>query len=443
MNNLSDRSRDVKSRIDKYVKDFKSRNIDLQFNVAITDGFTVNCRSKELENIEYHNDVALGVTVYNNQKKGTASTNDLSETSIITTINKAIDISKNTQEDQCHGIPNENCIQEASIDLGIYNPIKMSIDEVINITRECETSAFDSDKRIVNSEGSSFSTTNSEHMIISSNGTFGHYKSSGHYLSCIVIAQEDSSMERDYWYAASSDFRELESPDIVGKKAAKRAISRLGAKAISTRSCPVVFSPEMSSSIIVNFLTAISGPAIYKKASFLLDSIGKNIFPDYISLKEEPLIKGGSGSRPFDSDGVITKNKIIINDGILETYLLDTYSSRKLNQKCTGNGVLTNIVIESKNKYPQDILKTMGNGILITEMMGSGANTLTGDYSRGAFGYLIENGKIIAPVTEITVASNLKDMLKNIICIGDDFDHRGNIRTGSILIDNISIGGKS
>jgi PmbA protein len=443
LNNLSDRSRDVKSRIDKYVKDFKSRNIDLQFNVAITDGFTVNCRSRELENIEYHNDVALGVTVYNNQKKGTASTNDLSETSIITTINKAIDISKNTQEDQCHGIPNENCIQEASIDLGIYNPIKMSIDEVINITRECETSAFDSDKRIVNSEGSSFSTTNSEHMIISSNGTFGHYKSSGHYLSCIVIAQEDSSMERDYWYAASSDFRELESPDIVGKKAAKRAISRLGAKAISTRSCPVVFSPEMSSSIIVNFLTAISGPAIYKKASFLLDSIGKNIFPDYISLKEVPLIKGGSGTRPFDSDGVVTQDKIIVNDGVLETYLLDTYSSRKLNQKCTGNGVITNIVIESKNEYPQDILKTMGNGILITEMMGSGANSLTGDYSRGAFGYLIENGKIIAPVTEITVASNLKDMLKNIICIGDDFDHRGNIRTGSILIDNISIGGKS
>ena len=443
MNNLSDRSRDVKLRIDKYINDFKSKNIDLQFNVSISDGFTVNCRSKELENIEYHNDVALGVTVYNNQKKGTASTNNLSDTSIITTINKAIDISKNTQEDQCHGIANENCIQEASEDLGIYYPVNMNIDEVIDMTRECEISAFDSDKRIINSEGSSFSTSNNENMIINSNGTFGHYRSSDHSLSCIVIAQDKSSMERDYWYTSARDFQKLESPDVVGKKAAKRATSRLGAKAISTRSCPVIFSPEMSTSIIGNFLTAISGPAIYKKASFLLDSIGKSIFPDYISLKEEPLIKGGSGSRPFDSDGVITKNKTIINDGILETYLLDTYSSRKLNQKCTGNGVLTNIVIESKNEYPQDILKTLGNGILISEMMGSGANTLTGDYSRGAFGYLIENGKIIAPVTEITVASNLKDMLKNIICIGNDFDHRGNIRTGSILIDNISIGGKS
>ncbi len=324
MNNLSDRSRDVKLRIDKYINDFKSKNIDLQFNVSISDGFTVNCRSKELENIEYHNDVALGVTVYNNQKKGTASTNNLSDTSIITTINKAIDISKNTQEDQCHGIANENCIQEASEDLGIYYPVNMNIDEVIDMTRECEISAFDSDKRIINSEGSSFSTSNNENMIINSNGTFGHYRSSDHSLSCIVIAQDKSSMERDYWYTSARDFQKLESPDAVGKKAAKRATSRLGAKAISTRSCPVIFSPEMSTSIIGNFLTAISGPAIYKKASFLLDSIGKSIFPDYISLKEEPLIKGGSGSRPFDSDGVITKNKTIINDGILETYLLDT-----------------------------------------------------------------------------------------------------------------------
>tara|TARA_Y100000816_G_scaffold267339_1_gene228661 strand:- start:335 stop:1177 length:843 start_codon:yes stop_codon:yes gene_type:complete len=280
-------------------------------------------------------------------------------------------------------------------------------------------------------------------MIINSDGTFGHYRSSDHSLSCIVIAQEKSSMERDYWYTSARDFRELERADAVGKKAAQRAINRLGAEAISTRSCPVIFSPEMSASIIGNFLTAISGPAIYKKASFLLDSIDKSIFPNYISLKEKPLLKGGSGSRPFDTDGVITQDKIIVQDGILKTYLLDTYSSRKLNQKCTGNGVLTNIVIESKNEYPRDIKEKMGNGILITEMMGSGANTLTGDYSRGAFGYLIEKGKIVKPITEITVASNLKDMMKNIVSIADDFDYRGNIRTGSILIDNISIGGKN
>ena len=443
MNNLSGRSKDIKSKIDKFIKDLKGEDIDFQFNVSITDGFTVNCRSKELENIEYHNDIALGVTVYNKKKKGVASTNDLSESSILTTVNKAIDISNNTQADDCHGIPDENCIQEASNDLGIYYPIEMHIDDVIKMTKKCETSAFNSDKRIVNSEGSSFNTSSNENMIINSDGTFGHYRSSDHSLSCIVIAQEKSSMERDYWYTSARDFRELERADAVGKKAAQRAINRLGAEAISTRSCPVIFSPEMSASIIGNFLTAISGPAIYKKASFLLDSIDKSIFPNYISLKEKPLLKGGSGSRPFDTDGVITQDKIIVQDGILKTYLLDTYSSRKLNQKCTGNGVLTNIVIESKNEYPRDIKEKMGNGILITEMMGSGANTLTGDYSRGAFGYLIEKGKIVKPITEITVASNLKDMMKNIVSIADDFDYRGNIRTGSILIDNISIGGKN
>ena len=248
-------------------------------------------------------------------------------------------------------------------------------------------------------------------------------------------------MERDYWYSSTRNFDELESSEHIGAKAAERVISRLGAKTIKTQVCPVLFSPEMTSSLISSFLSAINGSSIYKKSSFLIDKINKKVFPEFINISEDPSLPNGSGTRPYDSEGVLTQKKDIIKEGILKTYLLDTYAARKLNETCTGNGVLTNILVTSKQPS-SSLLESMPDGLYITDMMGSGANTLTGDYSRGAFGYLVKNGEIQYPVTEITVASNLLQMFENIIALGDDIDSRNRIRTGSMLIDNITIGGQ-
>ena len=278
-------------------------------------------------------------------------------------------------------------------------------------------------------------------MILNTNGAYGTYRSTDYSLSCIALAEENKLMERDYWYSSSRDFNRLEKGASIGKKAADRVLSRLGAKTIKTRVCPVLFSPEMSASIVSNFLSAINGSAIYKKSSFLLDKINEKIFPDFVNIQEEPLLINGPATRPYDSEGVLTKSKDIISDGVLENYLLDTYASRKLKMDCTGNGVLTNVTMNSSKPLVSNMLSTLHDGVYITDMMGSGANTLTGDYSRGAFGYLVKNGEIQHPVTEITVASNLSQMFHNILALGDDIDLRNRIRTGSLLIDNITIGG--
>jgi PmbA protein len=277
-------------------------------------------------------------------------------------------------------------------------------------------------------------------MILNSNGAYGTFDSTDYSLSCIALAEENKLMERDYWYSSTRDFDALESSKHIGEKAAERVIARLGAKTINTRVCPVLFSPEMTSSLISSFLSAINGSSIYKKSSFLIDKIDKKIFPDFVNIQEDPSLSNGSATRPYDSEGVLTQKKDIIKDGILKTYLLDTYAARKLKSKCTGNGVLTNILVSSK-KPEANLLQNMTDGLYITDMMGSGANSLTGDYSRGAFGYLIKNGEIQYPVTEITVASNLLQMFENIVSLGDDVDNRNRIRTGSMLIDNITIGG--
>ena len=421
-------------------KEFK-KNCQHQFNLSLSDGYTITSRKSTVENIEYHQDTSLAVTVYNDYKKGTAITNNLSSDSIRKTIEKAEYISKHTQPDICQGLPDSNYTNDDWKDLGIFYPNELKIDSVIEMTNDCESEAFKYDKRISNSEGSTFSYSNSENILINSAGAYGSFNTTDYSLSCIALAEENKLMERDYWYSSSHDFNKLESSQHIGTKAASRVLSRLGAKTIKTQSCPVLFSPEMSQSIISNFLSAIDGSAIYKKSSFLLNKLNERIFPEFLNIYEEPLLEDGPATRPYDSDGVLTINKDIVKDGLLKTYLLDTYASRKLDMKCTGNGVLTNITINTSQPLIPDILTTIENGIYITDMMGSGANTLTGDYSRGAFGYLIRNGQIIHPVTEITVASNLLQMFQNITELGDDIDYRNRIRTGSILINNITIGG--
>jgi PmbA protein len=429
-----------KDRLQKIYKDL-NKKYSHEFNLSVSNGYTVTSRSSEVENIEYHEDMALNVTVYNDFKKGNASTNNLSSENIIKTIEKAENISQNTQADDCQGLPESNFTEKEWDNLGIYYPKDLVVENVIEMTKDCEAEAFKTDKRISNSEGSTFSFSKNSHMILNTNGAYGSYNSTDYSLSCIALAEENKLMERDYWYSSSRDFKKLEEGSSIGKKAAQRVLSRLGARTLKTQVCPVLFSPEMSASIISNFLSAINGSAIYKKSSFLLDKVNEKIFPDFVNIREEPLLSNGPATQPYDSEGVLTENKNIVDNGILKTYLLDTYSSRKLKMDCTGNGVLTNITMNSSEPLVSDIVSTLKNGIYITDMMGSGANTLTGDYSRGAFGYLVENGEIQYPVTEITVASNLSQMFQNIVALGDDIDLRNRIRTGSLLIDNITIGG--
>lgn len=429
-----------KDRLQSIFRDL-NKKYSHEFNLAISNGYTVTSRSSKVENIEYHEDMTLNVNVYNEFKKGSASTNNLSQENILKTIQKAENISKNTQADNCQGLPESNFTEKDWNDLEIYYPTELNIESVIEMTKNCEAEAYRRDKRISNSEGSTFSFSKNSHMILNTNGAYGSYNSTDYSLSCIALAEENKLMERDYWYSNSRDFLKLEDGTSIGRKAADRVLSRLGAKTLKTRVCPVLFSPEMSASIISNFLSAISGSAIYKKSSFLLDKINNKIFPDFVNIKEEPLLSNGPATRPYDSDGVLTKDKNIVNNGVLENYLLDTYASRKLKMNCTGNGVLTNVTLGSNKPLVPNILSTLDDGIYITDMMGSGANTLTGDYSRGAFGYLVKNGEIQHPVTEITVASNLSKMFHNILALGDDTDLRNRIRTGCLLIDNITIGG--
>jgi len=418
-----------------------NKNTQAQFNLAISNGVTINYRSNQLENIEHHNDTSLTVTVYNDFKKGSASTNNLSFDSIKQTLDKATNIAINTQKDNCQGLPRESFTTCESQDIGIYFPKQFEIDEATELTKICESAGFEYDKRISNSEGSSYSQSNSECLILNSQGMYGHFKSTDYSLSCVMLAGDNQAMERDYWYSSTRRYENLESPQEIGKKASSRAISRLNAKTISSRVCPIIFPAEVATSFFNNFLSAINGHAIYKKSSFLLDKLGSEIFPEFITIREDPSIVEGMGTRPFDSDGVLTERKNIINKGILETYLLDTYSARKLNLNCTGNGVLTNILVESSEEQTDNLINLVDEGVIITEMMGSGANLLTGDYSRGAFGYYFKDGQIKYPVTGITVASNLTQMFKNILHVGKDYDIRGNIRTGSILIDKVTIGG--
>ena len=430
---------DYKNKLQKIINKLDSK-FDYEFNMSLSDGYSVTSRSSEVENIEYHQDMALNVSVYKDYQKGSASTNDLSEKSIQQAIEKAQNISINTQADDCQGLPDSQYTTQKWEDMDIYYPKTLDIKNIIDLTKDCESSAFQKDKRVTNSEGSSFTFSDNTHMILNSNGAYGTFDSTDYSLSCIALAEQNKLMERDYWYSSTRDFDALESSNHIGEKAAERVIARLGAKTIKTRVCPVLFSPEMTSSLISSFLSAINGSSIYKKSSFLIDKIDKKIFPDFVNIQEDPSLPNGSATRPYDSEGVLTQKKDIIKDGILKTYLLDTYAARKLKSKCTGNGVLTNIIVSSK-KPETDLLKNMTDGLYITDMMGSGANSLTGDYSRGAFGYLIKNGEIQYPVTEITVASNLLQMFENIVSLGDDVDNRNRIRTGSMLIDNITIGG--
>jgi PmbA protein len=435
-NNFKETTKNLKEIIDNLDK---KREYEFHFHSA--DGADVTSRFGDVENIQYHNDEALTVTCIDGKRKGVASTNNLSDESIELTIEKSKTIASFLETDQHQGLAKENLINEFDIDCGINFPKELSTEELINMTIECEKSALEYDKRINNSEGSEYAYSQSNNLILNSHGAAGSYSSTSYTLSCVVIAEEEGLKERDYAFSTRRSFNQIGDPKAIGHESAKKVISRLGAKSITTRKCPIILTPELSVGLFSSFLSAINGNNIYKKNSFLRDFINKKVFSDHISISEQPNLKEGLGSRPFDSEGVITSDKLIVEDGVLNTYLLDTYSASQLSLKSTGNSGYSNILINSTKPMMSNLVESIDNGILVTELMGSGANMLTGDYSRGAFGYLIENGKISYPVTNFTIASNMIEMFKNIEEIGNDYYLNSKIKCGSLMINDMTVGG--
>jgi PmbA protein len=406
-------------------------------------GLSVNARLGDVETIEHHCDQGLGITVFFDQRKGSASTSDLSPASIKETVRAACSIARYTSEDEYAGLPDKAMLATEFPDLDLNHPWGISVDDAIALAIACEDAALTYHSEISNSEGASVNTHQGVRVMGNSLGFLQGYASTRHSLSCSVLGQRGDSMQRDYWYSVARNANDLEAAAQIGKKAAERTIKRLEARRLTTRQCPVLYAPETASGLLGSLMGAISGGNLYRKSSFLLDALGQQIFPDFVRIHEQPYLQGALGSAAYDGDGVATQTRDIVSNGILRGYVLGTYSARKLGMQSTGNaGGVHNLTMESGTLDFQGMLKKMGTGLLVTELMGQGVKMMTGDYSRGASGFWVENGEIQYPVEEITIAGNLKDMFKNIVAVGNDVDCRGNTRTGSILIEQMSIAGE-
>ena len=410
----------------------------------VSQGFgqSVSIRKGEVETIEYTRDKGVTVSVYVGQRRGHASSVDTSAAALEATVDKALTIARYTEEDDCAGLADPDRLARELPELDLYHPWQATVDEAIEIAQRCERAALDVDPRINNSEGASVSAHESEFVYANSLGFIGGYKGSRHGISCSVIAEENGSMQRDYWYTSSRLPGELEAADVVGRIAGERSVRRLNAQKLSTRSAPVLFEAPIASGLIGHFVGAVSGGSLYRKSSFLLDSIGQQVFAPHIRISEMPHLPRGVASAPFDDEGVATTARDVVSEGIVQGYFLGSYSARKLGMSTTGNaGGTHNLIISHGDDDFEAMLRRMGTGLLVTELLGQGINPVTGDYSRGAAGFWVENGKISYPVEEITIAGNLRDIYKRIIAIGNDVDHRGSRQTGSILIEEMIIAG--
>ncbi|WP_036252254.1 metalloprotease PmbA [Methylobacter sp. BBA5.1] len=406
-------------------------------------GLSVTARLGDVETIEHHHDQGLGVTVYFGQRKGSASSTDLSPESIRETVSAACSIARYTSEDEYAGLPEKELLATEFPDLDLNHPWDLRADEAIALAIECENAARGYHAEISNSEGASVNTHQGIRVMGNTLGFLQGYASTRHSLSCSVLAQRGDSMQRDYWYTVARDANNLESAADVGRKAAERTLRRLQARSLSTRQCPVMYAAEVASGLLGSFIAAISGGNLYRKSSFLLDALDKQVFPEFVRIHEQPYLKGALGSANYDGEGVATQTRDIVSGGILRGYVLSSYSARKLGMRSTGNaGGVHNLTIDPGAYDYQGMLRQLHTGLLVTELMGQGVNMVTGDYSRGAAGFWVENGEIQYPVEEITIAGNLKDMFRNIVAVGNDVDYRGNIRTGSILVERLSIAGE-
>lgn len=411
-------------------------------DVSEAFGQSVMVRKGEVETIEYNRDKGIGVTVYLGQRRGHASTSDFSRQALRATVEAALAIARYTAPDPCAGLPDEALLAKESLDLDLYHPWVLPVEEAITIARRCEQAAFAVSPLVKNSEGASVSVQQSQFVSANSLGFMGGFPTSRHYISCSVIAGENEAMQRDDWYTTGRAPGRLASPEAVGDYAARRALSRLSARRLKTRSVPVLFEAPLAASLIGSFVHAASGGALYRKSSFLLDSLGKAIFPSHVQISERPHLKGGLASSPFDDDGVATHDREVVADGVLNGYFLSTYSGRKLGLQTTGNaGGCHNLIVRPGGLDFQGLLREMGTGLLVTELLGQGINYVTGDYSRGAAGYWVEGGEIRYPVQEITIAGNLKEMLAGIVAVGSDVLVRGSKQVGSILVERMTVAG--
>ncbi|WPB59051.1 metalloprotease PmbA [Xylophilus sp. GOD-11R] len=409
-------------------------------------GLSVSVRRGELETVERNRDKSLGVTVYIGQRRGNASTSDFSDAAIAQTVQAAYDIARFTAEDPVAGLPDEADIVREQPDLDLFHPWAIDSEKAAEIARACEHAALSTDKRITNSEGAGVSAQQSHFFSAHTRGFRGGYASSRHSVSVAPIAGRGNNMQRDAWYSSMRDAAELSSPEAVGRYAAARALSRLKARKIATTECPVLFESPLAAGLLGGFTQAVSGGALYRKSTFLLDSLGKPVFPKHIDIEEDPFLRKGKGSSPFDEEGVQTKARRVVDGGRCEGYFLSTYSARKLGMKTTGNaGGSHNLVMTSRLTRPGDdldaMLKKLGTGLFVIELMGQGVNYVTGDYSRGASGFWVENGEIAFPVQEITIAGNLKTMLMGIQAVGADAYNYGAKTVGSVLINRMKVAG--
>ena len=409
--------------------------------VSFGTGQNVSVRLGEVENIEYNRDKGFSVTVYFGQQKGHASSSDLNPQALKDTVEAACNIAKYTAKDTFCGLADANLMATDMPDLDLYHPWNISVDEAAALAKQCEAAALNVDKkRITNSEGAGVSSSESVFAYANSHGFVGESRSSRHSISCSVIAEAGNAMQRDYWYSSARDMRDMESAEYVGKLAGERTVKRLGAKAIKTGQYPVLFEAPLAAGLISSLVGAISGGNLYRKSSFLLDSLGKTVASPLLTIEELPHVKKGVASSSFDSEGVATHARKLVENGVLQGYVLGSYSARKLGMQTTGNaGGNHNLIVQPTGENFEQLLQKMGTGLLVTEVLGHGLNMVTGDYSRGAAGYWIKNGVIAHPVEEITIAGNMANMLKQIVAIGTDFIPHSSKQTGSILIENMTV----
>lgn len=411
----------------------------------VSDGFgqTVTVRQGEVETIEYNRDKGMSVTVYLGQRRGNASTSDFSPRAVRDTVDAALAIARHTASDDCAGLPDEDMLATSVTNLDLYHPWYIEVDQAISLARECEEAALARDKRISNSEGATVNVLESQFVYANSLGFSGGYPASRHSVSCAVIAGKGEGMQRDYWYSEARAAAEMLRVDEIGRIAAERALRRLNARKLGTMQVPVLYEAPVAASLLGHFVGAVSGSSLYRKSSFLLDRMGQQVFSDVVRIDDVPDIPRGLASCPFDDEGVVTRRRTIVDDGILQGYFLGSYSARKLGMKTTGNaGGTHNLILRPGDRDFNGLLKMMGRGLVVTELLGQGVNHVTGDYSRGVAGFWVEHGEIQYPVEEITVAGNLKDIYRNIVAVGNDVLIQGSRRCGSILVEGMTVAGR-
>ncbi|WP_427834546.1 metalloprotease PmbA [Actinobacillus pleuropneumoniae] len=422
----------------------KKSGAEAEVGVTKVAGLSVSTRLEQTENIEFNNDGSLGISVYVGKRKGNASTSDLQPQSIQRAVESALAIAKYTSEDECAGLADKEMMAFEAPDLELYHQADISIEQAVELALEAEHHALNADEKIVNSEGATFNSHSGVRVYGNTHGMLQSYLSSRYSLSCSVISAYEDQLERDYEYTISREFDKLQSLKWIGRQAAFKAVDRLNPQKIKTCEVPVIFYNDVATGLIGHLAGAISGGALYRKSSFLLDKLGTQILPSWFAISERPHLLRQLASSAFDSEGVITQDREIITDGVLQTYLMTSYSARKMGLKTTGHagGIHNWLVKPNRTGGLDTLLKEMGSGLLVTEFLGSAINAVTGEYSRGAAGFWVENGEIQYPVAEITIAGQLQEMYKNLIAVADDIEHRSNIQTGSILLDKMKISGE-